>query len=332
MIAFDASSESRVSRIGSDAETPKLQVELRESRRGASEVLTLEIAGARGAIMDLWNGDSFKPGAIALPSGLPVSLASGSKIILESADLAGEAGAQLSISAVYRKRNERETDADCLAGLLSRTVSCRWVERQEMIEHFAARKAKWMHQTFNARLFALWVDEPDPATKAAFRVTVEDKDENGNVTATRTYPLDPADRADGEDAAPDALVGSTLTKAVAERFAMGVQYASNRMMQLDVSELWRVPRAINASSANATLSGRPPVVHQPLFQAKETQGVTFFWVLAADGEDQTPEGYNRRLVYLGIPSTMSPDPAPTYWGETPVDELVNPVQKGEPLA
>lgn len=332
MIAFAASSESKVKRIGSDAGTPQLQVELRESRRGASQVLMLEVSGARSAIMDLWNGDSFKPGAIALPNGLPVSLASGAKIILESADLSGEVGAQLSISATYRNRNERETDADCLAGLLSRTVSARWVERQEMIEHFAARKAKWMHTTFNARLFSLWVDEADPATKAAFRVTVEDRDEDGNVTATHTYPLDPADRANGDDEIPEALQGSTLTKAVAERFAMGVQYASNRMMQLDVSELWRVPRTINASSANSTLSGKPPAVHQPLFQAAETQGVAFFWVLAADGEEQVAEGYRRSLVYLGIPSTMSPDPAPTYWGETPVDELVNPVQKGAPLA
>ena len=332
MISFDASSESRVTRIGAAAETPQLQVQLRESRRGASEVLTLEIAGARGPMMDLWNSDALVPGAIALPTGLPVSLASGKKIILESADLTGEVGAQLSISAVYRKRNERETDADCLAGLLSRTVSCRWVERQEMIEHFAARKAKWMHTTFNAKLFALWIDEPDPATKAAYRVSVEEKDEEGNVVSTSTYPLDPADRGAGDPEIPEELRGSTLTKAVAERFAMGVQYAGNRMMQLDVSEIWRVPRTINASSANSTLEGRPPVVHQPLFQAAETQGVTFHWVLAADGEEQVAEGFRRGLVYLGIPSTMTPDPAPTYWGETPVDELVNPVQKGAPLA
>lgn len=332
MIAFDASSESRVARIGAAAESPRLQVELRESRRGASEVLTLEIAGARSAVMDLWNGDAFKPGAITLPGGLPVSLASGAKVILESADLSGEVGAQLSISATYRARNARETDADCAAGLLSRTISSRWVERQEMIEHFAARKAKWMHTTFNARLFSLWVDEPDPATKAAYRVSVEEKDEEGNVVSTSTYPLDPADRRDGDPDIPEELRGSTLTRAVAERFAMGVQYAGNRMMQLDVSEIWRVPRAINAASANATLEGSPPVVHQPLFKISETQGIKFYWILAADGEEQTPEGYRRALVYLGIPSTMSPDPAPTYWGETPVDELVNPIQKGAPLA
>jgi len=315
MIAFDASSESRVTRIGAAAETPQLQVQLRESRRGASEVLTLEIAGARGPMMDLWNSDAFKPGAITLPGGLPVSLASGAKVILESADLSGEVGAQ-----------------DCAAGLLSRTISSRWVERQEMIEHFAARKAKWMHTTFNARLFSLWVDEPDPATKAAYRVSVEEKDEEGNVVSTSTYPLDPADRRDGDPDIPEELRGSTLTRSVAERFAMGVQYAGNRMMQLDVSELWRVPRAINAASANATLEGDPPVVHQPLFKISETQGIKFYWILAADGEEQTPEGYRRALVYLGIPSTMSPDPAPTYWGETPVDELVNPIQKGAPLA
>ena len=285
-----------------------LQPGLRVTNGPSGQRLLLTWAGATDALLALMHSAELQPGAIALPSNCGASVTS--KIILDEVELEDEEGAVSRLVASYRPRNARETDEDVAAGLHRRTVSARWVERQEMIEHWAARKAT-TEDPFNAALFTLWLQEADPAAKLDFSVTRGDGDvvALGNTTE------------DGD------WKGSTLTKAVAQRYAMGVQYGAQSMLQVDVQELWRKPPLMDAT-CNVRIGTNLPANHRPLFTTKRFDGV-MNWIRNADlVEHQEGERFTRRIVYLGVPNTMKPVPAPELWGDGPIDEMLYPAESG----
>lgn len=258
---------------------------------------SLEVSGPRKAVVDLAVACHRSPAS--LPAGFPCAyFGDGDKIVLADLTVRGDNGAMATLTAVYRRRNERETDADVALGLRSRTISARWIERQEMIEHYAARLARSRGFSFDAELFALWLDEPDPVLKKAYKVAV------------------------GEEEVE--LEGGT--KAVAQRYAMGVQYAAMRMMQVEVAETWTKPPAIRSAVANAVLAGGPPAEHRPLFRLAETGGIAMTWMQLADGVTHNADGFARSVIYLGVPQTMMPNPAPDLWGDTPIDALLHPTE------
>lgn len=269
-----------------------------------------------------WSGDAatlaelqesgLKPGATALPASCGVSLG-GLKIILENSDLAGEEGGMATLRAEFRERNERETDSDVAAGLQSRRVGMSWVERQETIEHYVARIDTAASGKFNGALFALWLQEPDPEAKAAFKVTRGDGTQVslGNTTET-----------------DDAWKGSASTLGAAQRFAMGVQYASRHMLQVTAEETWRTPPAVDAL-CNVVLPDGIPPEHRPLGTLAHFSG-RFTWMRVSDGAVPAEGKLHRRTtVYLGVPADMKPADPPALWGDGPVDELLYKTQEGE---
>lgn len=258
---------------------------------------SLEVSGPRKAVVDLALACHGSPAS--LPAGFPCAyFGDGDKIVLADLTVRGDNGSMATLTAVYRRRNDRETDADVALGLRSRTVSARWVERQEMIEHYAARLARSRGFEFDAELFALWLDEPDPALKKAYKVAVGDEEVE--------------------------LEGGT--KAVAQRYAMGIQYAAMRMMQVEVAETWTKPPTITSSNANAVLAGGIPANHRPLFNTTGNSGIAMTWMQLADGVQHHADGFARSVVYLGVPQTMMPNPAPDLWGDTPIDALLHPTE------
>ena len=286
-----------------------LQPGLRVTNGASGQRLLLTWAGATDVLLELMNTAELQPGAIALPSNFGASVSS--KIILDEVELEDEEGAVSRLIAAYRPRNARETDEDVAAGLHRRTVSARWVERQEMIEHWAARKAT-AADPFNAALFTLWLQEADPAAKLDFSVTRGD----GDVVA-----LD-----NGTESGD--WKGSVLTKAVAQRYAMGVQYGAQSMLQVDVQELWRKPPLMDAT-CNVRIGTSLPANHRPIFTTKRFDGV-MNWIRNADlVEHQEGYRFTRRVIYLGVPNTMRPVPAPDLWGEGPIDEMLYPAESGE---
>lgn len=299
-----------VKRFPNDGAFNKLNLQpgLRVTNGPSGQRLLLTWAGATEALLALMHSAELQPGAIALPSNSGVSVSS--KIILDEVELEDEEGAVSRLIAAYRPRNARETDEDVAAGLHRRTISARWVERPEMIEHWAARKAT-DEDPFNAALFTLWLQEADPQAKLDFSVMRGE----GDVVALDN------ETEDGD------WKGSTLTKAVAQRYAMGVQYAAQSMLQVDVQELWRKPPLMDAT-CNVRI-GSLPTNHRPIFTTKRFDGV-MHWIRNADlVEHQEGERFARRVVYLGVPNTMRPVPAPDLWGVGPIDEMLYPAENGE---
>lgn len=262
-----------------------------------------EWCGDADKLLEMQLGDeTLQPGSTSFPASSGLS-AGGWWVILENTDLQGEDGASATLRAEYRRRNKRETAEDVAAGLQSRDIGARWIERQEVLEHYLSRKAAAdaAGSQFNGPLFALWLQEADPAAKADFSVTQAD----GTVVA-----LD--DTAAG---------GSDLTKAAAQRYAMGVQYASQRMLQVEVSEMWRKPPSIDAA-CNVILAAGIPAKHRPLFSVKHFTG-KFAWMRASDAVQ--PIGgsqFRRQVVYLGVPTSMKPPTPPLFWGSGPIDRLL----------
>ncbi|MBR1835974.1 MAG: hypothetical protein IJ783_01675 [Kiritimatiellae bacterium] len=290
---------------------PTLQSHWRVSGGGVGLRVTVQLRGAVSEIMAL----SYGPGSIVFPTG--ISLATERKVICESAEVEGDGADTAVLTLVYRARNERETDSDVEAGLQSRVVAMRWVERQETIEHWASRRQPQEGEgEFNANLFQLWISESDPVLRADFKVRTSDDEQE-------TYYADLSQ----ENPDLDGLDGSTITKAVAQRYAMGVQYASNHMLQLEVAETWRRPPPVDAR-CNVRIPAIPPE-HRPLGTLENFTG-KFYFVRTADGTEPLAGGwFSRRVVYLCIPDSMTPANPPELWGTTPVDELLNPLFEAE---
>ena len=266
--------------------TPVLQSSWRFASGAAGDrlVLTLRLrANELGSVID-----ECRAGITDIPNyALPIS-ASG-KIICESTDVQFEAGGMATVTLTYRERNERETDADCAKGLLSRTISTRWVERQEMLEHFMARKS----DEFDAAAFAAWMEEPNPVRKAAHSYA----DETGEVVA---------------------LEGDTL--AAAERFDMGVQYASLYMLQIEVNELWSTP--VDTSAQCNRIINAIPEEHKPLFGIDGLEDYLHYIRCADSVQHRGANLYARTVTYLGLPNSFVPTTPPTGWGSGAFDELL----------
>ena len=208
VIGFDGGTPVRRFPDAAAWDRPVPQPEWRVSRTAAGLRISLSWSGADAALMALLDSD-LAPGATGLPASCGFTLGGGAKIILETAELSGEEGGAATLRAEYRERNDRETDEDVAAGLQSRRVGMAWVERQETIEHYVARINTSASGKFNGALFALWLQEPDPAAKAAYSVTRAEGDivPLGNTTETGEWK------------------GSASTLGAAQRFAMGVQYS-----------------------------------------------------------------------------------------------------------
>lgn len=231
-----------------------------------------------------------------------VSLATTGKVILDDVSIEGEDGGMAVETLTYRFRTIREPDSDVADGLQRRVIGSRWIERQEVIEHWAARQKENGHGEFKPALFQAWLAEQDPATRLAYSV---------NVGADEPVALDDSDQ------------GSPLTKAVAQRYAMGVQYAGNRMLQIEVSETWRTPPSVSGV-CNVRISSIPDN-HRPWFTIDNFDG-KFDFVRCADMVTPTGALFARKIVYLCIPKTMKPANPPDFWGDSAVDELLNPVE------
>lgn len=311
VIGFDGGTPVRRFPDAAAWDRPVPQPEWRVSRTAAGLRISLSWFGADKALMALLDSD-LAPGATGLPASCGFTLGGGTKIILETAELSGEEGDTATLRAEYRERNDRETDEDVAAGLQSRRVGMAWVERQETIEHYVARVKTAESGVFNGALFALWLQEGDPAAKAAYKVTRGD----GDLVAL------------GNTSEEGEWKGSKSTLGAAQRFAMGVQYASRHMLQVVVEETWRVPPAVDAR-CNVVLPYGIPENHRPLGTLAHFSG-RFTWMRVSDGAVPVEGNLHRRtVVYLGVPEDMKPADPPVLWGDGPVDELLYKRQEGE---
>lgn len=286
MISATVTEPQTVTRQGSVAAA--LQATWRLSASAAGERLFITLRGPAETVSDLSTDADYRPGATSLPAAV-TGLAVTGDIICESAELQVEPGAMASLTLVYRERNARERTTDCEAGLLSRVISSRWVERQEMLEHFMARKSS----DFDATAFAAWLNEPDAAVKASHSYT----NESGTVVA---------------------LENDTL--AAAERFDMGVQYAALFMLQIEVSELWNGP--VNTSAACNSVISAIPAEHRPLFSVDGLEGHFSFMRVCDSVQHRGENLHARTVVYLCLPDDLAPATPPTGWGTGPIDELL----------
>ena len=284
---------------------PKLQARWRFSSGDGGERLVVQLRGAVEEIVENTKG----PGSVSLPAGIP--LTTSKDIICDTCDVEGEEGGYATLTLAYRLRNARETTADVLAGLHRRDVSARWVERQETIEHWAAREISPAAAEgasgsegesaagFDGALFQAWLSEPDAAARLAYKVVAADEE----------------------------IELGGLTKAVAERYAMGVQYAAVHMMQVEVDEVWRETPPVSGK-CNVRIPGIPQN-HKPLFGLDGFKD-RFTFVRALDGVRSTGGGwFARRVVYLCVPGAMKPSAPPTGWGDSPVDGLLYPPENGD---
>lgn len=292
-----------------------LQPTIESSRTAAGLQITLEWAGDYATLASFQAGASCTPGAIALPQSLALVDAN-VKIKLVDSTLRLEEGGAGTLRNTYAERTVRETDADMALGLISRTASCQWIERQEQIEHFAARLEDNSLGQFNPTLLELWRNEEAADLKANFKVRLYVDDAAGNRTYLKTVDLD------NSDTTIDAkLKGSALTKAVAQRVAQGVEYASRYIIQVVAKEVWRVPPTIS-SACNTILTGLP-AAHVPLFGLNPAIAGTVTWMLVMDYCEQADAGsYHRTTVYMGMPTAMMPNPVPESWGTAPYDALL----------
>lgn len=292
-VSLDDSKFSPV-KVGDDS--PRLQSSWRFTENDSRIGLIVKLRGNASDILS----NRHRVGETELPAG--VALSTNGKIILDDVNIEGENGGMALETLSYRFRNIREPDSDVADGLQRRVIGARWIERQEVIEHWASRQKENGHGEFRAALFQAWLAEPDPATRLAYAVTLGDGEQ---------VALDDSDQ------------GSPLTKAVAQRYAMGVQYAGNRMLQIEVSETWRVPPSVSGV-CNVRLTSIPEN-HRPWFKIDNFDG-KFDFVRCADIVTPTGALFARKVIYLCIPKDMKPADPPDFWGDTAVDELLNPAE------
>lgn len=302
--------------FGSFGDVPGLlQPTMRTLRNASGLQIVLEWDGAYGILATFQGTADCLPGAIALPQSLAL-VDEAIKIKLIDSELIGDVGFTGVLRNTYIQRNDRETDDDMTAGLVSRVVSMQWIERQEQIELFAARLPVATVGIFNPVLLEMWRNEECADVKAEFKVRLF-VESSGSRTYNKTVALDNAD-----ETIPASLMGSALTKAVAQRIAQGVEYAGRNNIQIVASEVWRVPPTL-AYQCNEILSDGIPTTHQPLFSMPVPAGTTTSWMRMSDFCVQTDAGaYQRTTTYMGIPLTMMPNPKPDYWGDTPFDGLL----------
>ena len=300
MISYSPPGPS-IERIG--AVDPLLQADFSLSLNAGTRSLVLSVSGPREKVVALAASAAYDIGAMSLPPEAgSIALRGGVKIILDDVSVSGAPGAVATLRATFRQRTVRETDADVEKGLQSRTISCQWIERQEFIEHWAARKAS-AARPFNASLFAAWMQEADPAAKAEYKVTRG----AGDLVA-----LD-----DGSGSG--AWKGSQFTKAVAQRYAMGVQYAAVHQLQVVVREQWRTAPQISAK-CNVIICV-VPAEHRPINAIEGFDDFT--WMLVGDSVENRVGGlFERTVLYLGLPSSLSPATPPLLWGNGPIDKML----------
>lgn len=292
-----------------------LQPTMRTTRNASGLQIVLEWMGNYATLATFQGTADCLPGAITLPQSLTL-VDNAIKIKLIDSELMGDDAFTGVLRNTYIQRNARETDDDMTAGLISRVVSMQWIERQEQIELFAARLPEATAGTFNPTLLEMWRAEECADVKAAFRVRLFTED-SGRRIYNKTVELDNSDTE-----IPASLVGSALTKAIAQRIAQGVEYAGRNNIQVVANEVWRVTPTL-AYQCNEILPDGIPTTHQPLFSMPVPAGTTTSWMRMSDFCMQTDAGaYQRTTTYMGIPLTMMPNPKPDYWGDTPFDGLL----------
>lgn len=303
-----------ITQLGTFEASPgTLQPEIRSSITASGLQITLEWEGKWDVLATFQATASCKAGAITLPQSLTLADAS-IKIKLLESELIGDVGYTGRLRNTYVQRNDREIDADMTAGLVSRTIGMQWVERQEQIELYAARLTDASLGVFNPVLLEMWRLEECADVKAEFKVRLF-TEEDGVSTYLKTVALDHADAT-----VPTSLLGSTLTKAVAQRIAQGVEYGGRNNIQIVANEVWRIPPTLEYQ-CNEILTAGIPIIHTPLFTMPSS--TTTKWMRLSDYCTPMDSGsYNRVTTYLGIPTDAMPNPVPESWGTTPFDELL----------
>lgn len=292
-----------------------LQPAVTSSRTPNGLQIVLEWKGDYAVLAQFQAGDWCTPGCPGLPDGLAM-VDPAVPVKLETSVLALEEGYEGVLRNTYVMRTSKEPEAELQAGLVARTSSMQWVERQEQLEHFAARKTDADLGAFNPVLVEMWRAEEVAAIKQAFQVRLY-TDNAGTREYDQTVSLD------------DATVGgSAITKAVAERIAQGVEYAGQNMLQVIVREVWRIPPAL-AYACNTVLPQGIPAPHQPLFTLSDFEQIS--WMRMSDNCDQVDAAaYIRTIVYLGLPMSMMPNPMPSHWGATPFDGMLYKSDPAQP--
>lgn len=144
---------------------------------GGVKTLEISFSGLFDDIATLQNS-TCKIGATTLPDVIDVTTEAAESVdgyICEGSTLRLGEGGTAELVTRWRSRNERETAEECAAGLLSRTISVRRIERQETIEHYAARSGGGedgtaeQGESFSEIYFNLWRQEADPVVRAACR-------------------------------------------------------------------------------------------------------------------------------------------------------------------
>lgn len=307
--------------VGNMPEAPgSLQPDIKVIRDIGGTRVILVYEGDWNALATYQASTACVPGYTSLPAG--VTAADGLDIKLISSELDGDVGFTGRLVNTYVERNARETTTDMAAGLVSRQIGIRWIERQEAIEMYAARMTDTELGVFNSTLLEMWRNEEAADVKADFKVRLFTEDDSGNPVYEKTVALD-NDDAD----IPASLKGSLLTKAIAQRIAQGVEYAGRQNIQVVVDETWRVAPTL-AYQCNEIIGGSLPENHRPLFSMPTPAGTSITWMRLSDTCEPADNAYNRTIAYLGIPNTQIPNPVPEGWGDTPFDALLYTIQSG----
>ncbi len=296
------------------------------SESGGAKALEISFTGLFSELTDFQN-DSCCIGTTVLPENVT---ATGDLVengwICEGSVLRLQQGGLAELVTRWRLRNERETAEECAAGLLSRTISVRRIERQETIEHYAARSgggeedgATGSEGTgtngFSETFFNLWRQEADPVARAEFKVRVPTVDALGGVTYSDPAPLY------SEDSSSDA-VSTKLTKMVAERWAQGVTYASEFFVRVEVQEVWWKAPADVKLKCNVILEKGIPENHKPMWKPDDVNNL-YYWMREGTDVMHDPSGvYRVNTAYIGMGKNFKPVPVPTGWGSTPFDEML----------
>ena len=295
---------------------------------GGVKTLEISFSGLFDDIATLQNS-TCKIGATTLPDVIDVTTEATESIdgyICEGSTLRLGEGGTAELVTRWRLRNERETAEECAAGLLSRTISVRRIERQETIEHYAARSgggeedgATGSEGTgtngFSETFFNLWRQEADPVARAEFKVRVPTVDALGGVTYSDPAPLY------SEDSSSDA-VSTKLTKMVAERWAQGVTYASEFFVRVEVQEVWWKAPADVKLKCNVILEKGIPENHKPMWKPDDVNNL-YYWMREGTDVMHDPSGvYRVNTAYIGMGKNFKPVPVPTGWGKTPFDEML----------
>jgi hypothetical protein len=146
------------------------------------------------------------------------------------------------------------------------------------------------------------------------------KDVSGEAVYDTTVALDNSGTDINGTAVAAGLTGSNLTKAIAERIEQGVEYASQYVIQVLVREIWRTAPTFSGA-CNTVLTAGIPENHKPLFGSDDLAGIT--WARLTDNVEQPgATQFMRTVVYMGLPTTMTPYPVPANWGTTPYDGML----------